>query len=266
MGKAKFPSLPSEPPVLVLAGVEGRIQVVLAADGVVLSARELAVAGSANQHLAPAIAGVLADFGLAAGELAGVACVRGPGGFTGVRMLLATGLGLAQAARLPMAGLDHLPLLAAGPAPLVRGPLAVVTHARTRQVYVQIFHCPAGEPLGPPRPLGLDEAASALAEAGAVAALGSGLRRHEAFFREALPGLDLLPEGYDTPMPHVLARAAQAAAYGHEPVEPLYLRASDAEENLANIAAGRGLDPKEAKRRLDEATSRVAAPSCKDGD
>lgn len=264
MGKSKSPKLPATPPQLVLSGGESRIQMVLASEGMVLSVRDMSVAGSANQHLAPAIRDVLAGHGLAASDLSGVACVRGPGGFTGVRMVVATCLGVAQAANIPQAGLDYLPVLAAGPAPLMRGRLGVITHSRTRQVYVQGFECPSCEPLGPPMPVSLEQAAAWAREADINTAVGSGVRKHADFFLAAHPKLHILPEGYDTPLPHALADAATRAQYSHTPVEPLYLRASDAEDNLAAIAAGRGLDADEAKRRLDEATSNVTAPRCGD--
>ncbi|WP_461208333.1 tRNA (adenosine(37)-N6)-threonylcarbamoyltransferase complex dimerization subunit type 1 TsaB [Desulfocurvus sp. DL9XJH121] len=251
----------SSAPVLALNGCEARIQALLAKDGEVLACRELAVAGSAMQHLAPAIQGLLADMGLAAADLGGVACVRGPGGFTGLRMILATALGLARAADLPLAGLDYLPLLAAGPAPLLSGPLAVLTHSRSSQVYAQAFACPAGGPLGPPLPLSLEQAAAWLKDAGAARALGSGLRKHAEFFAQAVPGLSPLPEDFDHPLPRVLARAAALADYSPDDIEPLYLRASDAEDNLSAIAAGRGLDPADARERLDRATSSLNDPN-----
>lgn len=251
---------PAAPAHLALCGCETRLHVLLEAGGEVLACRELAVAGSAMRHLAPAVRDVLADMDMAPADLAGVACVRGPGAFTGLRMILATALGLAQAADLPTAGLDHLPLLAAGPAPLLDGVMGVITHSRSTQVYVQAFSCPHGEPQGPPQALDLDRAAAWAREAELRHALGSGLRRHAHIFAKAVEGLSFLPETFDTPLPQVLARAAADAAYAREDIRPLYLRGSDAEDNLAAIAAGRGLDPDEARRELKRATSAVTAP------
>ncbi|MBU1002052.1 MAG: tRNA (adenosine(37)-N6)-threonylcarbamoyltransferase complex dimerization subunit type 1 TsaB [Proteobacteria bacterium] len=250
-------------PQLVLNGSERRLQLVLAEEGRLLASQEMGVAGSAMQHLVPALQSLLERLELAPTDLSGIACVRGPGSFTGLRMILATALGLSRAANVPLAGLDYLPLIAAGPAPLLEGTLAVVTHSRSRQVYIQTFSAPEGQALSDPQPFLLDQAAAVLGTLTApVCAVGSGLRNHLDFFLATLPELRILDEGFDHPLPHVLARAAAAAAYAHAPIEPLYLRASDAEDNLADIAALRGIAPDEAQRRLVKATSTITAPHC----
>jgi len=63
-------------------------------------AREIAVAGGRRDHdeLAPAIAGLLEDAGLSAGSIATVAVDNGPGGFTGLRISVAIGQAIAEAA------------------------------------------------------------------------------------------------------------------------------------------------------------------------
>lgn len=261
----KRPRIPDPRPVLLIAGAEERLQVLLAEDGELLAAQELAVGGRAMQHMAPAVEDLLRRLSIGPDRLTGVAAVRGPGSFTGLRISLGLALGIALPAGLPMAGLDHLPLLAAGPAPLLTGSLAVVTHSRSRQVYLQGFSVPDLTPLGPPAPLGVEDAARAiLAMPQPHHALGTGWRNNAAFFADALPGVAALDERFNTPMLHVLARATRTAEYAHTPPEPLYLRASDAEDNLGAIAAARGIDPDEARARLAEATSGLAAPHCTD--
>lgn len=262
----KHPQEPVLRPALALCGAEEHLHLVLAQGGAVLAAQELAVPGRAMRHTAPALAGLLGALGLTAADLTGVAVVRGPGSFTGLRMTMAMALGLARAAGLPLAGLDYLPLLAAGPAPLLDGTLAVVTHSRGGQVYMQPFAMPDATPLAGPAPMSLEQAAGALAALpGPCRALGSGLRNNADFFAAALPELArpgrAIDTRFDQPLAHVLARAAASAAFGPEPPAPLYLRASDAEDNLAAIAAGRGLDPAAARRRLIAATSRLDAPA-----
>lgn len=255
------PSKSAHAPQLVLNGSERRLQLVLAAEGRLLACQEMTVAGSAMQHLAPALESLLSRLGLSPKDLSGIACVRGPGSFTGLRMILATALGLSRSAGVPLAGLEYLPLIAAGPAPLLTGALAVITHSRSRQVYIQTFAAPPGQALSEAQPFFLDQAAAALSTLEApLYATGSGLRNNLEFFLGALPGLHVLDEGFDHPLPQVLARAAARAAYAHSPIEPMYLRASDAEDNLADIAATRGIDPDEARRRLAQATSEIIAP------
>jgi len=263
MGKPKT-SFRFHRPQLVLNGTEDRLQLVLAQDGVAGAAQEWTVPGRAMQFLTPALKGMLDSLSLTTADLSGIACVRGPGSFTGIRMILGTALGIARAAELPLAGLDYLPLLAAGPQPLVTGTVAVLTHSRTRQVYLQCFTAPDGTPLGGPQPLSLDAAGEELSRIeGPVFLLGSGLRRNAEFFAELeLNQGTILSARFDHPDPDVLAEAALHAEYSDAPIDPLYLRASDAEDNLSYIAGKRGINADEAAERLNRAVHSVTAPSC----
>ena len=65
-----------------------------------------------------------------------------------------------------------------------------------------------------------------------------------------IPGARVLPPEFDTPAPAVLLAAARTARFSEEPPAPLYLRKSDAEDNLEAIAAARGIDPAEARRHI----------------
>lgn len=261
----KYPTTPVNCPTLVLCGVEERLALVLAEGGAVLAAEELAVGGRAMRHMVPALDSLLSRLGLKVRDLTSVAVARGPGSFTGLRITMATALGLARAANLPLAGLDYLPLLAAGPAPLLTGSLAVITHSRSAQVYVQTFAMPHCTPLAAPAPLSVEQAAQAVNDLpGPRFALGTGLRNNLEFFEQALTETTFLDARYNSPLPYVLALAAAQATYGLEPPQPLYLRASDAEDNLAAFATARGQDPVQAQQRLDDATSRLDTPHCQD--
>ena len=219
----------------------------LSADGRILEFAELASAGRMNETMAPAVASML---GRHSDALAAVACVRGPGSFTGVRLGLAFATGLCLARQIPLAGLDYLPLLAAS-APQRFDEVHVVTHSRANKVYHQAFGPAAA--LTKPRDATLREALDIIAaRAGKsrVALLGSGLRRNPEAFAD-IPGATLL--AIENPAPEALAAAARTARFEGPPVEALYLRGSDAEENLAAIAKGRGLTEAEARARMDRA-------------
>jgi len=247
-------------PFLVLCGVSPALTVTLGRPGAGLAHREAPAFGRAAETLAPMVAEVLAGAGVSVKDLAGVACVRGPGSFTGIRVVLATALGLSIGAGLPMAGLDYLPLLAATAARRATGVVVALTHARTDQVYVQSFLADDGVvPMGPLEALSVAGAADRVAEAAAVGPLwlvGEGAERYRKVFAAASPQAVFVgPEG-NAPAPEVLLTAAAAASYGFCPVEPLYLRPSDAEENLAVFAAGFGLSPGVARERLRQALRR----------
>ena len=85
----------------------------------VLGERQIA-GGELSVALVQEIAGLLAEAGMAVGDLAGIAAVAGPGSFTGIRIGLAAVKGLAEAANLPVVTLSRLALLAnAADAPTV---------------------------------------------------------------------------------------------------------------------------------------------------
>ncbi len=252
---------PGTGPLLVLNGVSSRLSVTLGRVGTPPVCRSCDAVGRSAEVLAPLVAEALAEAGIAARELGGVACVRGPGSFTGIRVTLATAVGLACGAGVPMAGLDCLPLLAASAAGRVTGVIVAVTHARSSQVYLQSFLADGDVmPMGPPAALFLPDAAARLAEAaavGPVGLVGYGAGRHRDVLAAAAPLAAFLGPEFDHPDPAVLLAAAALADYGPRPVEPLYLRPSDAEENLAALVAGRGLAPAAAADIFRRATSDV---------
>ncbi len=251
---------PGEGPLLVLDGVSPELTVLLGRPGAAPLARRCPAAGHAGEALAPLVADVLAAAGLAPAALAGVASVRGPGSFTGIRVVLATALGLSLGAGVPMAGLDFLPLLAASAARAATGAILAITHARAGQVYVQSFLADGDlAPMGPPEALFLDAALARAADGAAVGPLwlvGNGAVRHREAFLRVVPLATVLGPEACTPDPETALAAARAATYGFDPVSPLYLRPSDAEENLATLAAGRGLSPETAEALLARAVSR----------
>lgn len=228
-----------------------------------LHAQEWTVPGKAMQHLAPAIEHALCRLGASPEAVTAVACVRGPGSFTGLRLTLATAIGLSRALGIPLAGMDYLPLLAAAPAATCSGgSLWVLTHARREQVYVQGF-VPAPdslmpESMGPAQSAHLSELPGLLAQAPLpTRLLGSGVRRNLAGLNALLAGPDaplVLPPHLDHPAPSLLLACAASLPLSLEPIEPLYIRASDAEENLADIARGRGLSLDQARHILDSST------------
>jgi tRNA threonylcarbamoyl adenosine modification protein YeaZ len=252
MISSEYSGLPPREPLLVLNGAETRLSVTAVGQEGVLYEQQWRAPGKASRFLAPGVDAALDFLGLAPAELGGLAVVRGPGSFTGLRMTMAFCLGLARTAELPMAGIDYLPLLASGPGPLLRGTLVVAVHSRMREVYLQPFSCPDVHPLAQPGAVGLRDIPEIIADLpGPIRLAGSGLRRNAAFFSENVKNVAVLDSTWDEPSAELLARAALAAEYERAAPQPLYLRPSDAVENLSGIAAARGLNAEEAARWLD---------------
>jgi len=73
---------------LVMAGAEERLQLVLGQPGPdglsLLASRQWTVPGQSVRFLMPGLKSVLDEFGLEPSVLERIACVRGPGSFTGL--------------------------------------------------------------------------------------------------------------------------------------------------------------------------------------
>jgi tRNA threonylcarbamoyladenosine biosynthesis protein TsaB len=138
----------------------------------------------------------------------------GPGSFTGLRMGVAAARALAFALDLPVAGVSTLAALSAG----TPGALPVID-ARRREVFTLLD--------GEPAVLAPGELAF---EPGTVC-VGDGALRYRAVLEDA--GAEVPPAGDDAHVPQARFHAALARDFGPaELVEPIYLRAPDAERSL----------------------------------
>ncbi|GFM37178.1 tRNA (adenosine(37)-N6)-threonylcarbamoyltransferase complex dimerization subunit type 1 TsaB [Desulfovibrio psychrotolerans] len=264
---------------LVLNGAEARLQIVCGHGTELVFAQEWFTPRHGMQVLVPALLDALHRMGLTLASIGRIAVVRGPGSFTGLRLVLSTALGLSLPAGLPMAGLGYMDALAADAAALRPcDNIWCITHARRGLVHMQGFtsryngpvcalpRASGAEfsarteentlvPLCPPISATLEEAAQRIITHGGDTVLtGSGVRKNSDFFAEYLIDAAVLPPRFDHPAPETLLTLAHAAAYGHEPVEPLYIRPCDAEENLDSIASAKGLDPAAARAELQRLT------------
>lgn len=234
---------------LILNGVEDRLQVVIGSEQDVYYAWEMRVLKQGMRYLPPAVDNGLKASGIDAKDLSGIACVRGPGNFTGLRIVLSIASGLNKGSGVPLAGLDYLPLLAKSPCPQTAGEVWVLTHARHELVYAQGFTAPTGSALCSPAAFYLNDVSALLGERKEkIFLLGSGVRKNLDYFQHNLPGAVILDALWDRVDINILLREAINARYSQEPVQPMYLRKSDAEENIGKIASERGMDPDEASR------------------
>ncbi len=243
--------------LLALNGADERLQLALGRlsdDGgaQLLASQEWTVPGQSARFLAPGIRQMLDSLGLSAKCLKAIACVHGPGSFTGLRMSLALAEGLAAGMGASLGGVDHLALLAHDAAQVADGAVLALAWSRRGQVYAQAFTVQGA--LTEPTVLHLPELAGFItALPRPLHVLGGGMRRNLPIFQELAAAdqtLRLLPARWDAPRPETLLALAAQASFGPGPLTPVYLRASDAEDNLAAIAAGRGLSEAEAQAIL----------------
>lgn len=218
-------------------------------DGALLARRFEAMSRGQSERLVPMIQAVMAEAGIAYPSLDAIAVTRGPGGFTGVRIGLATARALALACARPAIGVSNFEAVAAAVPRNAQGDaqedaqgragagrsLAVVIDAKRRDLYVQTFDPAPGAALGtdwapataaraiapadldgflPPGPLllvgdAVDAALAALAAAG----------------RDVVAAA--VPGQADAALVAALAAARPLPEAGAPPPGPIYLRGPD---------------------------------------
>ena len=243
---------------LILNTAEKRIQFLICSGGSVLCAEDWLAQRGGTELLAPALRDAFSRLGMKPAALARIACVAGPGNFTGLRIGLTTASGLARAVQAKQAGLDYLQCLAFNASARPGEEVLVMTNARKGLAYCARFRAdengvPRAEgrtvllPL-PPVPEGFDFGAPDFV-------LGSALSSNRAYLAPLFPEKTrLLPASADTPTTASLFAAEQLTDWdsldGSDPA-PLYLRDCDAVENFDAIARAQGRDPKRAHEELE---------------
>jgi tRNA threonylcarbamoyladenosine biosynthesis protein TsaB len=148
---------------------------VMRADGSVVEARDDPPPGSRGEHAArvlPLLEQALSQGRVEWGGVDRIAVGVGPGGFTGLRIGIATARALSQANGLPLVGVGSLHALAAG----AEGLVAAVLDARRGEVFAGVYD--SGRELIAPAALAPEALADRLAAMEvAVQAVGDGAVR-----------------------------------------------------------------------------------------
>ncbi len=237
---------PHSPLFLVVNGAEALLQVALGRRDEFLGGIEVPVRGEGVQLLPLLVRELLDLQRVGLEEVSIIGCVNGPGSFTGIRITLSFCSALAMAQKKRVFEINYLPLLAQNiPFPL-KGEVWVVTYARINTVYIQGFDGMSRRAITPPNTVLLKDLAGFLGEGAERKRyfLGSGVRRYGEFFKKGIPG-DILPPEFDSPSLRTLfsSLVGESSNAHKPPLSPLYLRPSDAEENLPSILKKRGLTP-----------------------
>jgi tRNA threonylcarbamoyl adenosine modification protein YeaZ len=206
-----------------------------ACSAAVLDTRHIAVVASESlpmerghaEAIMPLIARVMDQAGVDFANLDRIAVTTGPGSFTGLRVGISAARGIALAAGKPAVGLSTLAGFAAPHiAENDSSTVVAVIDARHDHVYLQVFGA-GGRSVAPPRIAPLKEAVRA-ATSGPARIVGSGAELIAAHWPASEPP-PMLVEQLGAPDIGWIARLGAAAAEGHGPPKPLYLRAPDAQ-------------------------------------
>lgn len=273
---------------LVLNAAEGVLQIIVTDNEKLLCAQEWRKTDRATEILAPALETICTALGIRPTDFRRLACVRGPGSFTGIRLVLGTAAALRRVGYAGLAGLDYMQALATTVVQhrqlLFGAPIWVLTHARRNLVHCQLFL--SYGPMLPAQPLSqvdlctpqeglariLDSRTAPLpagvpAGSRIIWACGSGLARNAAVF-SLLDPLRPSPDGTQNdssendapitalddlvnPDTRALCLLARHGDYADADLEPLYVRPCDAVENLPHLAPRQGLTSETATAALN---------------
>jgi tRNA threonylcarbamoyladenosine biosynthesis protein TsaB len=186
-----------------------------------------------TETLTPGIRDLLERVRLAPKDLDRVVVDRGPGLYTGLRVGVATAIGLSLAASADLASVTSLELLAHGASRRgVRGTFVSAVDGRRGELFVQIFDL--NDDIVRARNEPAVTTPAALVEEWArqdevVTVGGDGVARYDAEFRR-LPLATLLDQNIPSPLE---ALALGATRPSSEAITPLYLREADAIANFS---------------------------------
>ena len=196
--------------------------VALVRDGGVVVEHLLPVVADTSEKVLPAVRDAMESADASPGDLEGIGVSMGPGSYTGLRIGVATALGLSRGWGVGVAGVPTLEVLAAGTG--LRGTVLTAVEARRGEVFASAYRVAPG-----PRPEELFPAAAYTAgavrewaeRARPAAAVGTGRRQ-----LGELGGV-WVRAILDSPRPAAVAalardRAGRGGFDDH--LEPLYLR------------------------------------------
>lgn len=205
--------------------------------------RTVAADAGAGRRIAEEIHLLLRDAGHAISDVAKVVVGVGPGGFTGLRIGIATALGLGQALGVPVVGVSSLEALALGIGRVHQeGTLLVpVIDAKRNEVFTGAFRADGHggletvlEPRATTAEVWMSELVTLGGAGQAVVMGGDGLGR----FGGLPPGVEALAAGHPAHDVNAVVMEEWSRAGGARPVTPLYLRLPDAEVNRQRREAG----------------------------
>jgi tRNA threonylcarbamoyladenosine biosynthesis protein TsaB len=203
-------------------------------EGRVISSLSLAIGRSHSEKLPGTLDRFLSEAGVLVSELSGLAVSIGPGSFTGLRVGLSLAKGMASTMGVPLVGVPTLKALAWRCRPS-RYSIGAMLDARKGEVFYAQYEEGGGEfeRKSPDRVLSPEALANEIREP--TLFVGSGVRVYGDFLENRLGSLAIFASpNPESPDPADLAylgwqRLRQGERDDLEGLEPVYIRASDAE-------------------------------------
>ena len=218
------PAAAADGPILAIDAAGHACSVALWQRGVVTATEHRAMSHGQAAELLPMIERVMHQAGLDLRQVAQIAVAVGPGGFTGLRIGLATARGLGLAIGCPVIGISSFQAVAAhllAAEPAISGDILVALDSRRAEPYLAWLAPDLGF-RQPPKLLSLDEIAPLLAEPAITSICGdavAGLAAQVPATWRRLAG--------DNTAAAVARLAADPARRFALPADPQYLRPPD---------------------------------------
>lgn len=210
--------------------------VALSVDDQIVSTRMVHRRSGHSTTLLQSVEGLLADAELPASALTEILCGLGPGSFTGVRVGLALARGLGAGLSIPVGGIRSTLAFPAFVPPGIK--VAIALDARKGEVYGAVYEsAPSWRPCVAEKtadPETFFRDVLALAEEGPLVVVGDGAAAFPDAARVFPPGFPIL-DALRVPLAGglLLAASPERIQYaGAAPLEPCYIRPSDAEKNM----------------------------------
>jgi tRNA threonylcarbamoyladenosine biosynthesis protein TsaB len=203
-------------------------------EGRVVSSLSLAVGRSHSEKLPGTLDRFLSEAGALVTDLSGMAVSIGPGSFTGLRVGLSLAKGMTSTLGLPLVGVQTLKALAWRYRPS-RLPIGAILDARKGEVFYSLFEEREGklERKTPDSALSPEALANEIRDP--TLFVGSGVRVYGDFLQNRLGSLAIYASpNPESPDPADIAylgwqRLRKGERDDLEALEPVYIRASDAE-------------------------------------
>lgn len=247
---------------LIINAAESCLQIGVTANEKLLAFQEWFEPCKAAETLTWALDGICRRCGISPATFRRIACINGPGSFTGIRLALSTAAALRRCGHAMLGALDYMQALATTAAMnlylLHARKIWVLTHARRDLVHARAYM--SFGPLIPSQPvcgitLQSPQRALEMVAEDDCYVCGSALVRYPRIFEPSwanfarCAGPRFLPT-ITRPAPGALCLLARHADYFDEDVMPMYARDCDAVENLSAVAEKMGRDPAEAAQKL----------------
>ncbi len=250
---------------LILNACEDVLQIAITDDEKPLCFQEWFAPKRATETLAPALKNIFDALQISPRQFRRIACICGPGSFTGIRLVLSTASAFRRVGNARLASLDYLQALASSAA--IRRGLAygenifVLTYARKDLLHFRQFisygpQIPA-QPVSDIKLLPPGEALDIISQL-SCHVCGSALKKFPQIFKVPYENMEMKNHSGPIYIPNLINPGLQALCllarhgdYFYKDLTPIYIRSCDAVDNLEEMVIKRGEDPQDVLQKLN---------------